>query len=154
MKTFLIITTLVIVQTAFGQIQSIDKVCSEIKQSQSTLKKVVQCEKPDATRYAYFDNNALKMVTIECQDKRFSEQPLDKKVTWYFDNDKLIYAETIWTDVSGKITYTDKIYLTNDHVVAYFKNGSAIDNGSDEFKSVDKGLFAYAQQLKSESVQK
>jgi hypothetical protein len=97
-------------------------------------------------RYVYTKEKDLILITVYYKDPT----NIDKNVAWYFHNGQLIYSEKNWTDrATKKIVETEKAYLTDEHLLAWFINDRKEDTASKDFKKMADEFPAYAAKLKA-----
>ena len=97
----------------------------------------------DGEGYVWLEKGDPRMIRI------VQEGPVNKRVTWYFLNQKLIHSETIWWDAqSNKKLYEEKTYHQNGVLFSWLgSDHKFVDANSQEFKSMDRKLQEYSQQL-------
>lgn len=119
---------------------TIDKIDSEI----STYKKIEQFKDSEGSRYSYVENGKLRKVSVDTK-----HEGLNKKVDWYFENEKLIYSEQKWIDSENKIVNNEKIFLSENKIISWIKtDGQKVDEKSQEFIDHELKLIEYATSLK------
>jgi hypothetical protein len=129
------------------QISAIDKQWQKIKSNINSFTKEVKVENNTGYRYVYSKGKEMQMITVSYKD-----QDVDKKVFWYFVNDKMIYSEQTWTNTTtGKIVDNEKFYFDNERLFACIKDSKFVDTASNDFKKADSELVSYIVKLKEDS---
>jgi hypothetical protein len=127
---------------------NIDKAKQEISSNINTFEKVEIYK--DEISYNY---NFLKDGKLQIKVVYVIQDGIEKKVEWYFERNKLIFAEQIWTDINTKnIVQNSKAYVKNSTLIEWINNGVSVDSNSEEFKNYQKELKEYILKLKEKSV--
>jgi hypothetical protein len=113
-----------------------------IQNDLGTFKKVEKVNTAQGYNYQYFKGKELQLVQI-----RSIESNVEKYVSWYFSNGKMIYSETQWIAPTGDLQFSEKYYLNNDKLIHWIKDGKEINSADPAFKEMDTKLVAYGKKL-------
>jgi hypothetical protein len=127
-------------QTLQAQIKIIDKQRQEIKSNIGNFNKIVKLEDKTGYKYVFLKGKELQLISV-----RSIENDIEKNVDWFVVDNKIIYCETLWLNITTKkIVGDDKNYFNNEHMIAWINTeGKFIDHTSDDFKSVDKEVASF-----------
>lgn len=131
------------------QVKSIDKQLQEIKGSLKNYQKVEKQKSADGYKYIYKNDSEIQIISVFYLDKN-----INKKVDWYFSNNKLFYCEQCWTNIeTSKIVNLEKFYLKDEQLFAWIKSeNTLVDDKTDEFKDFAKELTNYVSKLKTDLI--
>jgi hypothetical protein len=148
--TSIVLTFSVNAQTEKQKMQNIDKTIRDIKSNMSTFQKIERVNKPEAYSFVFLKDKELQLISV-----KVIEDNLEKNVEWYYVNDVLVYAETLWLDYKTKeVVKNEKMYLDNGHLIAWINpEGKFVDKSSSEFKNVDSTITDYGIQIKIDNIQ-
>ena len=128
------------------QINEIEKIKQDINDHLTSYVKTIKAVDSSGSRHVYTDGKETKLVTVV-----YNDNEVKRNVSWYFNREQLVYAETIWTNTSdGELFINEKYYLNNGHLFAWIQNGTPMQKGSDAFNREAEQLAAYALKLKTE----
>lgn len=147
--TCLVLTHGVYSQTEKEQILKIDKAKLEIINNLNSYQKIEKYKDDISYKYVFLKDKELKLITLKTNDKN-----IEKRVSWYFVNEQLIFSEQIWINKeSNEIINHEKFYTNNGNLIAWIKTDNTTeDTSSENFKYIDKELSAYAVKLQTESL--
>lgn len=128
--------------------QVIDKLCIEIRNNLPSYQKTQVVADKENARNVFKKKNEIILITVKSIDKN-----IEKKVSWYYDNGKLIFCEQIWLDNSSYVLVDhEKFYIDNGRLISWVKDNTPIDYTSDDFRKIDNWLATYADKLKYDSM--
>ena len=140
---FILFSNGILAQSTEKDLERIKVTIDQIDNEKSTYKLIEQFKNSEGSRYSYVKNGELKKVSINTQHEN-----LNKKVDWYFDNGKIIYSEQKWVDSENKIVNNEKIFLSENQIIAWIKtDGRKVDKESQEFIDAELKLIDYANSL-------
>jgi hypothetical protein len=148
-KAFLTVLIVCIGRALFGQTSvqadtaDINKKISAIQSDLPKLHKIVAINSDDGFRHVYRKDDELRLIRVKAIDKT-----IEKSVWWYYVSGKMIYAETLWLDNKGQTVFSDKAYLKDDHLIAWFTDGQGMDSASEKFHKMETSLVAYGQKIR------
>jgi hypothetical protein len=129
------------------RITAIDKIAAEIKNNISSYQKKEWSKDSTGYRHSYFNNGELQMAVTYYKDSA-----TEKRGEWYFQNGKFIFSLKLWTDVKTKDTIDyERFYLSNEHLIAWFKFDTPIDRNTVAFKKLNFMMRDYIADLKREN---
>jgi len=136
-------------QTKQEQMTNIDQKKQDIDNNIGSYQKSMKFKDGTNSKSVFKDGNELKMVSISIIDEN-----VDKKVQWYFENGKLIYAQVEWTNIStGILVNNQRTYVDNKQAFSWIKAGNvSVSSSSREFKDMDSELMVYAANLQKDSM--
>jgi hypothetical protein len=128
-------------------INDIDTVVRRIKQKQEHFEVEGSGEDGGNLKSIYYEDSIPRVIMA------VEKGEIEKSVSWFFGNNRLIYSETIWMDTrNGKKLYHEKTYHDKRGLIAWMKNEDGfVDARSHEFRELDKQLTAYSLKLLEEA---
>lgn len=125
------------------QIKDIEKIAQSINNNIKTFQMIELFRDSLSFRDVYVKDNVLQLIKVH-----FIENKIEKNVDWYFQNEKLIYAESIWINIDTKKTVSHlKCYFNNLHMIAWLNEGKYVNSNSPEFKTREKQLVDYSKTM-------
>lgn len=149
-KVWLLVTLLFsgLLSHSQNTLEKIDQVVEQIKIELDACRKVEQVRAENAYKCLYY-SNALPVAIKVIENGR-----INKQVTWYFYEQKLLFTETLWMDSSdGKIVHHEKTYHYNESMIAWLDNENTfVEASSQEFIALDKALKIYGRTIYQEAL--
>ncbi len=129
----------------------INKLTEKTKSNLNNLKKIDIQKDNLGQRVAYFESNSLKIIKVYLTDNG-----IEKNIEWYYSDEKLIYSEANWEDIStNKIVNTVKCYFDNNHLITWIDFGNKfLDPNTDTFRERDSEMTIYGKKLYDEAIKK
>ena len=131
--------------TVYSQItiKDVDQLVRNINAKKETFEKKELSNSNEGNSYVWLQDEEPRIVMVNQKDS------VEKNVTWYFLDQKLLYSETLWTDrETNKKLYEEKTYHDKGILFAWLNSENKFkDANSIEFKSLDRKLQAYSQEL-------
>lgn len=126
------------------QVKDIDKICQNIKDNYTNYQLIEVFKDSLSYRHVYLKNNVLQLVKVQ-----FLENKIEKNIDWYFLDEKLVCAESIWINTVTKETVSNtKCYFSNLHMIKWINdNNKLMDSKSPEFKQRETQLVSYSKTL-------
>ncbi len=101
-------------------------------------------------RISYYSGKNLRMVEVKTM-----EPMIKKNVSWYYNfSGEIIFSETRWTDLNGKIAHHEMLYANKEKLIEWQQNGENIDPHSNRFKDMDTTFVHYGKRLKNQVAEK
>lgn len=156
-KYFLVIvTTLLFTESIYSQsatvpdevLSGIDEVKEVIKKNIGSYQKKEKFKNSTGYNRAYFKGQELQLISVYYKDTI-----TEKNVEWYFQHEKLIYSQQLWTDIKTKDTLDyERFYLNNERLIAWLKFNKKVDTASEAFRKVATKMRDYIGDLKLDNM--
>lgn len=133
-------------QTPKDKLKEIDRLKDSIEANKESFTKTEKVNNGVDLKWVYKDNGGIVLIEVTTLDEN-----LIKHVEWYFNQNRLCYAEQEWRiPIENKITDRQKFYISEGKLINWVKNGLTVSPDCAEFKEVSAQLAAYAETLLKE----
>ena len=142
-QTSAVLNPVLISKDTTQQIKNINKICQNIKNNINSYLKIEIFKDSLSYRNVYLKDNVLQLVKV-----MYTENNIEKNVDWYFLDEQLICAESIWISLETKKAVDNiKCYFNNLHMIAWIDDNKYIDYKSTEFKARETQLVDYSKRI-------
>ncbi len=130
------------------QIVAIDTMVQEIKTNLNNYTKSKAFKDSTSSSDFFLQENELKLVILKTNNDN-----IEKRVSWYFADRRLIFAEQIWIDnKTNALVDHEEFYQGMGRLLAWIKTDKTKeDPTSKDFKYIQDGLLTQADILIAES---
>ena len=128
----------------------IDKRVADVLSNLRELKKAEKMNDQSGQRLVYFDDKEIRLISV-----KVTGDSTQKNVHWFFDQGRVIFIETVWTEISsGNIVVDEKYYFNNGYLTAWLNSvGQKIPQSSPIFEKVKNELAVYCARIYDENYQ-
>lgn len=136
-----LLSLIIVVNAANNNIRQVTELKRQIDSEIINYTKIEEIKNDSCSKDLFLEDGMLKLVLVTV-----NEGDILKTVSWYFNNDQIIYAEQWWMNEIDNIVYnSEKLYVFDNQLVAWEKTGNGWqDENSAEFKETERKIIEYS----------